>query len=298
MQKAVDEFILAKTANGRATRTVEDYGRVLGSFSEWCTEHGVSAANLNRNAIRRYLVHLRSNGWAEATIAIHARNLRTFLRWAHAEGTLSENFAAIIECPRAIHREEQPLTSVEIARIVAACDGDDLAARDRALILVFVDTGLRLSEMARLDKNAIHFGENGRGWMRIYAPKTKSYRFAILGQRTTRALRQYLEERGDDDLDALWRNRRGKRLKSRGISQVVNRRAGAVGLRERVHPHLFRKAFSTHWLDNGGDVERLRVLAGWSAEHAAKMLEIYIASQLDNLQAAHAKAGPVDSLPL
>lgn len=297
MQKAVDEFILAKAANGRATRTVEDYGRVLGSFGEWCAEQGVSADNLNRNAIRRYLIHLRSNGWAEATVAIHVRNLRTFLRWAHAEGTLSENFATIIECPRSTHREESPLTTEELGRIIAACQDDDLAARDRALIWTFVDTGLRIGEMARLNRDVLHFGDNDRAWMRIYAPKTRTYRFAILGKRTTRALVGYLKERGDDDLDALWMNRRGKRLAARGIYQVIKRRSRAAGL-GRVHPHLFRKTFSTRWLDNGGDIERLRVLNGWSAETAAAMLTIYIESQVEDLKRAHIKAGPVDRLTL
>ena len=161
---------------------------------------------------------------------------------------------------------------------------------------MFVDTGLRIGEMALLDRDAVHF-EDGRAWIQIYAPKTRSYRIVIIGERTTRALREYLDSRRDD-LDALWVNRRGRRLAARGIYRMVKRRAARAGLRDRVHPHLFRKTFSTRWLDNGGDVERLRVLAGWSPETLSQMLEVYVASQIEDLKAAHAKASPADNLTL
>ncbi len=294
----VGEFVLAKRANGRAARTIEDYGRVLTPFAEWCQAAGVGAGGLSRRKVREYLVLLRGRGLAEGTVAIHVRNLRTFFRWSHVEGMLAENFATVIEAPRQVRRHEDPLTAAEIGSILAACAGDELAARDRAIVWMFIDTGLRIGEMERLDRAALQLGEDGRAWMRIYAPKTRAYRFVIVGEYATRALTEYLEERGDDDLGAMWRNRRGGRLASQGIYRMIKRRAEVAGLRERVHPHLFRKTFSTQWLNNGGDVERLRVLAGWSPETAAQMLRVYVASRVDDLKAAHAKASPGDGLGL
>ena len=130
--------------------------------------------------------------------------------------------------------------------------------------------------------------------LQVYAPKTKEYRFVILGQRTLATVLKYLDTR-DDDTPELWIGRKGA-LTARGVSHALKRRARAVGLEKRVHPHIFRKTFATNWLDNKGDAERLRVLMGWSAETLAQMLTIYIASKCTHLEAAHAKASPVDNL--
>jgi len=59
---------------------------------------------------------------------------------------------------------------------------------------------------------------------------------------------------------------------------------------------LLRKTFTTQWLNNKGDPERLRILAGWSAATLTQMLEIYVSSQRENLERAHENAGPVDNL--
>ena len=75
---------------------------------------------------------------------------------------------------------------------------------------------------------------------------------------------------------------------------MVKRRARQAGLPDdRVHPHLFRKTFATGWLDNGGDAERLRVLAGWSSY---EMLGVYVESSRRRLEEAHRRAGLVDRL--
>lgn len=112
----------------------------------------------------------------------------------------------------------------------------------------------------------------------------------FLGKTTTEALRSYLSQRGDDN-DCLWMGRYGA-LTAQGIDRAVRRRARRAGV-ERVHPHLFRKTFATCWLDNGGDVERLRVIAGW---RSWEMLPVYVRSALQQLSRAHQQAGPVDRI--
>jgi site-specific recombinase XerD len=56
---------------------------------------------------------------------------------------------------------------------------------------------------------------------------------------------------------------------------------------------LLKKSFATAWLDNGGDVERLRIIAGW---RSLDMLPVYVRSAIQQLEQAHRRAGPVDRL--
>jgi integrase len=56
----------------------------------------------------------------------------------------------------------------------------------------------------------------------------------------------------------------------------------------RVHPHIWRKAFATAFVDNGGDAERLRVFMGWSS---TEMAVVYVDSSLKRLQETHQRVG-------
>lgn len=288
----VESFILARRADGRAPRTIRDYHRALDPFAAWCRGRRLSVKSLNRDHIREYVADLRSRGWAEGTVAIHVRNLRTFLRWLYEEGYTSGNLAEAVKAPRKVVRVEEPLTIHEIRLLLSACHGDDFALRDRAIILVFVETGLRRGEMARLKRGDVHLGENS-AWIQVYAPKTKTYRFAFLQREATTALREYLASRRDNN-EYLWIGARGP-LTDDGIYQVLRRRAVRAGLNpHRVHPHAFRKFFATWWVQNGGDTIRLQHLGGWTSP---EMLKVYVLlARREELEQAHRQISPADAI--
>jgi integrase/recombinase XerD len=206
---------------------------------------------------------------------------------------MDENLATCIESPRTIRRRDSALTSTQVEALLDACSGDEYAIRDRAIIMVFVDTGIRSGEMASLLRSNLHFNGDGTGHLCVYGSKTRQWRFVPIGNRTVASLGEYLERRRDDN-DALWMGRYGTPLAREGIYRIITKRGGQAGV--DVYPHLFRKTFATMWLDNGGDPERLRVIAGWTAESMAKMLETYVESGRENLARAHRDAGPVDNL--
>ena len=135
----VQQFILARTADGRAPRTIKDYHRVLEPFSAWCANAEMDTDVLDRSAVRRYIA---------------------VIRW------------------------EDALTIEEIICLLDQCEGDPLAVRDRAIILTFLDSGLRLGEMVILKRSDVHI-DGEAAWIRVYAPKTRSQRFAFLQSLST-----------------------------------------------------------------------------------------------------------------
>lgn len=292
IRQKVKSFILARVADGRASRTVRDYHRVLEPFAAWCSGEGFDLTTLDRDAVRRYVVSLRERGWAEGTVAIHIRNIRTFLRWCYEEGYAATNLATAVKSPRRVIRVESSLTPAEVLALMDACQGDRLAARDKAIVLTFVDTGLRRSEIASLKRSDVHF-EGETAWLQVYAHKTYTYRFAFLQTEATAALQAYLGTRTDDD-EALWMGMRGP-LAADGIYQVLRRRAIQAGIDPgRTHPHAFRKFFATQWVESGGDTTRLMWLGGWAS---MDMLEVYVLlSRKRDLAAAHRQFGPADRL--
>jgi site-specific recombinase XerD len=288
----VQSFIAAGTADGRAPRTIHDYHRTLKPFAAWCNDLGFGLNTLDRDAVRRYVVMLRSRGWPEGTVNIYIRNLRTLLRWLHEEGYTETNLACAIKAPKKTVRMEAPLTPEDILLLLSACQGDQWAVRDQAIIMTFLDTGLRIGEMARLRRTHFQRDENRLAWIAVYSKKTDSPRLVRLGRVTSVAVEEYLVARSDTS-KCLWIGRRGP-LTDQGIYRTVRRRAQTVGLEERVHPHAFRKFFATRWVANGGDLMRLMWLGGWTT---MEMLEIYVVlSQKEDLAIGHQQFGPVDRI--
>jgi site-specific recombinase XerD len=289
LDNAINSIIQDKQASGRAVRTIADYRRVLNRFAEH-VDHDITT--WTRATVREYVAGLRENGWAQSTVGLHVRYLRAFWRWLYEEGYLPENFATAIDTPKRTIREEPLLTTEEFTRLVVACNGDRFAERDRAILLLMVDTGMRRGEFAALQRDWLHF-EDGGAWILLPSEITKNReaRYVLMGGAAARALRTYLDSRDDDD-PALFVGDRGP-MGGDGLWYMLNRRAEAAGLDpDRVHPHLLRKVFASWWIENGGDEQRLMRLGGWSGP---EMLRVYVRlGSREALQRAHQKYSPVD----
>jgi site-specific recombinase XerD len=297
LAEAVQSFITARNADGRAPRTIKDYHRVLQPFSNWCNEHGYGAlAALNSDAVYGYVAALRSRGWAAATIAIHIRNLRSFLSWLWYTKLLADNLAAEIHPPRVASRLPDLPTPEEIAALLASCNPDDpLGARDRAIMLVLLDTGMRVGELCALQCSDVH--TNGdTALLSIYAPKTYSWRDAFLGALATSAVKAYMAIKHNNGRSEFFLSRCGTPLCQNTVWKMLKRRAALSGVNpNKLYPHIFRKLFATHWIENGGDEIRLMFLGGWASQ---AMLRVYVAlAGRKKLATGHQKYGPVDNIP-
>jgi site-specific recombinase XerD len=291
LQKAIDLFLQAKRADGRKERTLADYRRV---FKRYVKHVDHNLETWTRDSIRAYVVYLRDRGWKPGTVGLHIRYLRAFWHWLYVEGYTDQDFAQAVAAPKQHIREESLLTLEEFKALVQACAGDRWARRDRAIILMLADTGMRRSEIMSLQRDQVVF-EGDEAWVLLTGDMTKNSkeRYVFLGSASTAALRAYLDERADDAPD-LWRSERGP-LGGDGLWYMLRRRAKIAGLDpKRIHPHLLRKVFATWWIENGGDEQRLMRIGGWSGP---EMLRIYVrlGSRI-KLQEAHRQYGPVDNL--
>lgn len=283
------EFTTYKKAAGKAPRTLSDYRRCLGHFLEWCNGQNIDDTDgLDRHAIRAYAAGLRDSEWAPGTIGLYIRNLRTWLNWLHNEGFTAVNLAQAVPQPATVVSDKACPERDTLRALIGACIGDDLAARDRSLILLMASTGLRRGEIVLLQLEDVHIDD---GWLRAATPKTGGYRFAFLTPEAQDALSAYLDSR-DDDNPALFMDRNGNQaLGYDGIYHVIRRRAQEAGIDPtKVNPHSFRVFLATEWVAGGGDEQRLLKLMGWSS---SRMLDIYVrAGRRRDLQDAHKKHAP------
>jgi site-specific recombinase XerD len=152
------------------------------------------------------------------------------------------------------------LDQADVARLVDACQG----ARERAVIMVFLDAGLRIAEAARLKVTDVCV-DNLSARRLMVTGKGDKTRGVVIGMETASALRKYLRERSKSryaDSDALWIGRKGPMTIS-GLDQLIRKIGKRAGIKE-IHPHLLRHTWAHHYRLNGGQTDNLVHLAGWA----------------------------------
>ena len=238
-----------------------------------------------KEQIRLHLAELQAR-CKPSTVWTAWRHLRAFYKWLESEGDIQENPMADIPKPVVPPTEVALLTAEQVRRLLSTCKGSSLVdRRDRALLTIMLDSGIRLSEVAGLTTDDI--GQDNS--VRIYG-KGRKWRTVALGDNAALALHRWLRLRGAAP-GPLWTGRRGP-LGTTGIRRVVAKRGKSVGL--ELHPHMLRHTFVDMWLRNGGNAIDLARLCGWTS---IRMAEIYARQHADERAlASHTKVRPLDSL--
>ena len=221
-----------------------------------------------------------------STVWTSWRHLKGFFKWLHTEGDISVDPMIGVTKPIVPPSEIPVLTSSQVRALLARCCGKDTdSRRDYALLAVILDTGLRLSEIARLSIDDV----SEDATLRVFG-KGRKWRTVALGTTSATALSRWTRLRTPTS-PSLWSGRKGA-LSTEGIRKVVQRRGLQAGF--HLHPHMLRHTFVDNWLRNGGAEVDLARLAGWTT---TRMAERYAQHRADERAVtAHKAIAPLDSL--
>jgi site-specific recombinase XerD len=200
---------------------------------------------------------------SDLTVKGYVQVLKGFFNWCFSEELIKVNPATKLENPNVASYIIPTFDETQIDALLAACDvKTSLGYRDYTIMLVLLDTGIRLSELCGLRLEDIH-----RNYVRVFGKGQKEREVGIspeVGQHIWKYVNKFRESHEENERH-VFLNRYGKPLTDSGIAQTIadiGKRAGLSGV--RVSPHTFRHTYAVMYLDNGGDVYKLSRTLGHS----------------------------------
>jgi integrase/recombinase XerC len=240
--------------------TLRSYRADLVDFEQHLAAQSLDPVSADPRAVRGWLADLHRRGLEPASVARKLAALRSFYRFLVRRGVVDRNPARELRGPRLTRTLPGFLPIDEAKSLVEArALGGAMRARDVAILELLYATGLRVSELAGLDVDAV---DRDARTVRVLG-KGRKERIVPYGAAAARALDAYLNAR-PATRGPLFTGARGGRLGVRSIRAVVERAGRAVGVARRVTPHTLRHTFATHLLDAGADLRMIQELLGHS----------------------------------
>lgn len=304
LESLAKDYILNCTVEGKSPKTISNYQSVLRNFLWFCRHNDFpEVSKLTAMHIRQFLFYLRSeiNRWginspgvrkpaSQTTANDYYRALHSFFNWLLKEGFISEDPFTNLKAPRVEKKVIQALSESEIERLLGLCSRKTaLDLRNRAILSLLIDCGLRVSELANINIADIDWESRS---ILIRKGKGGKQRMVHMGSKTYKSLRKYVTSYRNGDSDRLFINRNGEPLVAVGI-QILIKRLGQKA-KIKVHCHKLRHTFAISYLRNGGDVFTLQYLLGHST---LQMTQRYLQSlNATDAANAHRKYSPLDCL--
>ncbi len=299
----VDSFLeYLEKERDDSPNTVLAYRRDLASFVEFLSGYygaeGWSWEGVDRLAMRGFMGHLARRGLSRRSIARALSAVRSFYRFMHRNEMVEANPARGVSSPKLEKYLPAYLDRAQIDLLfqmaeVRAWEGRFVDVRNLAILELFYSTGMRLSELAginRIDIDLLSQQVKVRG-------KGRKERIIPVGDHAVLALRNYESKRdeltralgGKVDRVAFFLGRTGKRIGVRAVQSAVSAFLAQIDEEAGLSVHSLRHTFATHLLDAGADLRAVQELLG----HASiSTTQIYTHTSVERLKAVYSKAHP------
>ena len=267
---------------------IEEYGAFLKSQQNGSAQKTILDAQMEN--IRAYLAYLYGRKLKKVSINRKVSSLRAFYKYLLRKGVIKNNPAQDVQTPK-MEKYMPVFLSVDEAfeLLNASRDNHSVSGlRNLAMLELFYSSGMRLAELAGLNKGDVNFNAalvklRGKG---------KKERIVPVGVPALEAIQRYLSAtenlRTENSVDllngALFLNMRGKRITTRSIARIVDAATDKSGIGRKISPHALRHSFATHLLSAGADLRSIQEMLGheslsttqkYTAVNINRLMEVY-----------------------
>jgi site-specific recombinase XerD len=312
LNKAIELYLATLETEGKSPRYIDWLRTRLRFFSVYIQDiYGLNyklqdiTVEDGRNYIRHLMdrdsryhnhpMHTEQRGKLKIQY-IHGlgRAVRSFSTWAYEEGYLDENVMRRLKLPQLPKTFPEPLTEEEIHRILtASLNSTNERLRNFAIIMLFLDTGIRLDELVNLKISKIDFAI---GEMTVFGKGSKERKVPI-GTQAKKALIEYMtrerpEVTNPQHSDQVFLNVDGYPITHDTVEKMFQRVKKVADV-DKFHPHACRHTFSVRYLVNGGDAFSLQKILGHTS---LEMTRKYVNLASGDVKDKHRRFSPMDNL--
>ncbi len=317
IERAVEDYLSDHEGGNHSKKTLEWHHTALGLLQSFLlSERDITlVGEIDAPDINAWFVHMRKTPGghgktrSERTIQTYARSARAFFHWLIRRETIDRNPFDRVVFPKVGKPLIRPIEPEEFERLLLACTppgevgplADRAAARNRVILWVLYDAGIRLSELLGLKLGDF---DRKHGMLIVKGKGSKERRVA-LGNNCLRNLLYYLDRhRADEEELTEWGNAGEEHLflsetrlplTKNGMTMLFKRIKERSGITDkRISPHIFRHSFAIRYLVLGNDPFSLQELLGHEDMTTVKN---YMHMNDETIQSQKRKYSPGDHLP-
>lgn len=272
-----------------SAHTIIAYKTDLEEFSVFLDSRTLgNIGKIDHLLIREYLACLLKKGHKKSSIGRKLATLRSFFKFLVREKLIYKNPILYISTPKQEERIPSFLEMDEVKGLIEMPDRSTVEGlRDASILEVLYSTGIRVSELAGLDVQAVDF----IGGVIKVKGKGGKERMVPIGERALDCLGTYLKARRSEqgDKQALFLNYRATGFSVRSVNRLIDKYVKLVSIKKHVTPHTLRHTFATHLLNAGCDLRAIQEMLG----HVnLSTTQVYTHLTIQRLKKVYDKAHP------
>ena len=272
--------------------TIKSYGTDLEKFQEYLTEtdQNIKIEEADSDIIRNWIISLMDEGYTETSVNRKLSSLRTFYHYLIRKGIIEVNPTQKVIGPK----KKKPLPAfVKEKDMEKLLDEENFGdsfdeTRDRLVICIFYETGIRLSELIGLKDSDVDLQ---RMTIKVTGKRNKQ-RTIPFGESLKEGILYYLKARTeaiDGECERFLVRKNGKKLYQTLVYKLVKQNLSKVVTLKKKSPHVLRHSFATSMLNNGADLESVKELLG---HESLTTTEIYTHTTFEELKKVYKQAHP------
>ena len=291
VDEAIERFhTYIATERRMAAGTVQNYIGDLRDFADWLARQQVTTLDeVTAREVREWQMEHMDRGEAAGTVKRRLSSLSSWFRFLRRRGFLEADIMAKVSAPKQPKRLPVFFKESETERLYS--EGlfatDFMGQRDKLMLRMLYETGMRRSELAGLKVSSVDFSSMT---IKVLGKRNKE-RLIPIENELAHNIKDYLalKEQEMGESEWLFVCRKGRQITPADVYQTVRKYMTALSNADRISPHVFRHSFATHILNEGGSIEAIRELLG----HAdLATTEVYTHVTREHLKEVYKHAHP------
>ena len=292
--KMIDSFLDSLwLEQGLSKSTLDAYRSDLKLLKVWAKNRELKMDEISRPDLLEFIAFKAEQGSSARTSARMLSSLRRFYTYLMQQEIISTNPTDKISMPKIGRSLPVLLTENEVLKPIKAPNTKKpLGFRDRVMLELLYATGLRVSELVKLEVNQVNLNQ---GYLRVMGKGDKE-RLVPMGKTAKRWMKNYLngpiqEILNDRQSDCLFPTRTSTSISRQAFWQIIKKYAMKVGISAKLSPHSLRHAFATHLINHGADLRVVQMLLGHSDLSTTQIYTHIAQHRLKDLHEKHHPRG-------